>query len=229
MKAKIVLFLCLTVTLTAKAQWGLDANTWNALTPFSDSQMTISDGTASFLNRGILTSTVNFPTSIEISGSFEFTGITSDMFQIDLRTDGTLLSPAENWANGVYIGFGGDEAGLNSANNVKIQGSVVSSYGSFTFAPDAFYNFEITDNGNTINLYLNNLTTPMLVLSDSESYGNEIAMQDSRGTAGGGIEGEGLGVVLDNFSVTPVPEPSTVSLFMLFGTFFYLKRHKRNA
>lgn len=227
MKTPTVLFLCLVTTLTANAQWELDTNTWEALTPFSDSQMTISDGTATFINRGILISQVSFPTEYQISGNFEFTGTTSDMFQIVLRTDGTLLSPAENWANGVYIGFGGDEAGLNSANNVKIQGTEVSSYGSFTFTPNTCYNFKITDNGNTIDLYLNNLTTPMLVLSDSESYGNEIAMEDSRGTAGGGIEGEGLGVVLDNFSITPVPEPAVVSLFALSAIFFYVKDKKR--
>jgi hypothetical protein len=201
--------------LTAKADWGLDTSTWNTLAPFSDSQMTISDGSATFLNRGILVSQISFPTSIQITGSFEFTGNTDDQFQINLRTDGTLQQPADNFALGTYVSFGGGDIALNTPNNVKVEDDIYStvSQTEFTFAADTFYNFQIIDNGNSITLYLSDLTTPLLTLNTTDRQGgavNEIDMENSRGTAGGGPAGENLGVVLDNFSITPIPEPSII-------------------
>ena len=205
MKTKnlILLAVCAMLTLTAKADWGLDTNTWQTLTPFCDSQMTISNGSASFLNRGILISKTNFPTSLEIRGSFEFVGNSYDQFQINLRTDGTMFNPAKNFATGTYISFGGGDAPLNSPNNVKIQddsGSPVAQT-NFTFVLNTFYNFRITDDGNIITLYLNNLTKPFLTLSTTDGAGSLIDMENNRGNCGGDPISNGAGIVLNNFSV----------------------------
>lgn len=200
--------------------WGLDTDTWNTLAPFSDSQMTITSGSASFLNRGILVSRISFPTSYQLSGSFEFVGNTDDQFLINLRTDGTLQQPADNPALGTYVSFGGGDIALNTPNNVKVEDDLAGNVAGtmFTFVPDTFYNFRIVDNGDDITLYLVDLTTPFLSLNTSSRQGgtiNEIDMENSRGTAGGGPAGENLGVVLNNFSITAIPEPSTFCLFGL--------------
>src|ERR1700722_11267409 len=115
MKIKILIYiLYLTTVWSVRADWGLDTNTWNTLTPFSDSQMTIDNEGATFLNRGILVSIVNFPVAYQITGSFEFTGDTYNQFQINLRTDGSLVPSADNFPLGTYVAFGGSDNGINS-------------------------------------------------------------------------------------------------------------------
>jgi len=219
------------LTLVAKAQWGLDTNTWEALTPFSDSQMTINDGTATFLNRGILISQISFPQEYQITGSFEFTGDTDNQFIINLRTDGSLVPPADNFPLGTYVAFGGGDNGINSSNpNIKVEDDIAGTVAqtSFNFSMDTFYNFSIIDTGQNITLYFNNQSTPYLTLNTTDTEGgtaNLIDMEDNRGTAGGDpYEGENVGVVLDNFSTTPVPEPKTISFLVLSALGIFLRR-----
>ncbi len=208
MKAKNIfrLMICLMLTCTVKADWLLDTNTWDALTPFCDSQMTLTNGSAFFLNRGILVSQSNFPTSIEIRGSFEFVGNTDDQFEVNLRTDGTLVNPAKNFPLGAYVHFGGGDIALNAPNNVGIHDDIAgtSAPTNFTFAPNTFYNFRIIDDGTSITLYLDNLTTPFVTLSTTNRQGsatNRIDMENSRGSCGGSQVTDGAGIVLKSFTV----------------------------
>lgn len=219
--------------MSSRAQWGLDTSTWNALTPFSDSAMTINNGSATFLNRGILVSTVNFPIAYQITGSFEFTGDTDNQFIINLRTDGSLVQPADNFPLGTYVAFGGGDNGINSPNpNIKVEDDIAGTVSetSFNFSMNTFYSFSIIDTGQNISLYFNNPATPLLALETSNRQGgasNLIDMEDNRGAAGGDtFEGENVGVVLNNFSVTPVPEPSAVELAGLSGTVVWLWRRR---
>jgi hypothetical protein len=232
----LILASALAISSNANAQWGLDANTWDALTPFSDSQMTISGGSATFLNRGILVSIVNFPTAYQIKGSFEFTGDAYNQFIINLRTDGSLLQPASNFPLGTYVAFGGGDNGIDSPNpNVKVEDDIARTVAeeSFAFSMNTFYNFSIVDSGESITLYLNDLATPLFTLDTINRQGgtmNLIDMEDNRGTAGGDeYEGENVGVVLDNFSITPVPEAGSATFLALssFGILFARRNTRR--
>jgi hypothetical protein len=224
MKNLFVLISALAVTSNVNAQWGLDADTWETLTPFSDSQMTIDGGGATFLNRGILVSAVSFPIAYQVSGSFEFTGDTYNQFEINLRTDGSLVQPADNFPLGTYVAFGGGDNGINSPNpNVKVEDDLAGTVAeaNFDFSMNTFYNFSILDTGQSITLYLNDSITPLFTLDTTNREGgtmNLIDMEDNRGAAGGDeYEGENVGVVLDDFSITSVPEPGAATFLVLFS------------
>ena len=171
--------------------------------------MTTTNGSAYFLNRGILISSVNFPTAYKITGSFEFTGNPNDQFQINLRTDGTLQNPAKNFALGTYIHFGGGDEGLNGNNfNIGIEddiaGTVAFSY--FAFNTNTFYNFSIIDTGTNIALYFTNSVAPFLQLSTTnrQGGGNKIDIENSRGTCGGDPIGSGSAIILNSLTVQQV-------------------------
>ena len=191
--------LCFLSCFVTKADWPLNSTVWNTSTPFSDSQMVFNnDGSVVFLNRGILISKSAFPVSYELDGSFQFFGNVNDQFHIYLRSDGVLGSPSKNFLHCIDVSFGGGEVSLNTPNNIKITDSIGIPFvqTTFNFFPNISYNFRLIDNGDSITLYLNNPLVPFLILKTSKSYGNLTGIANNRGTAGGGLAGENLGVKL---------------------------------
>ena len=208
MKTKHVfaLAICTISTCTAKADWPLDTNTWDALTPFCDSQMTVTNGSAFFKDHGILLSRPSFPRATEITGSFAFVGNSYDQFRINLRCDGHLQDPAKNFALGTYIYFGGSDAPLNTPNNIGVEDDIGGVYSktSFTLATNTFYNFRITDTGKVITLYFNDQPTPFLSLSTTNREGgvtNKIGLDNNRGNCGGDPISDGAAILLKSFIV----------------------------
>jgi hypothetical protein len=206
----------------------LDTNLWDVLTPLSDSQMTEINGNADFFQRGVLISKQEFTGPYEIQGRFAFTGGSHDLFDIHLRTDGTMNPAYGNFTNNIYVGFhrrGGDDGDKTGLQNLTIVGGSIglpTVITDFTFAQNTFYDFRIVDSGDNIALYLVDLSNPILSVATSQSEGNKI-----------GIENRGFvpwwptydnRVALDYINI--VPEPSSSALLLIPVSYFGVYRRR---
>jgi hypothetical protein len=196
----------------------IDTSLWQVSTPFANSSMTESGGNAVFENRGRLLSVASLPTSLDITGRFEFTGNVHDQFQVVLRTNGATTNPSAEFDNGIHFKFAIESDTGDTSNQVYISDlsypnpEVVLATGTFSLSLNTFYNFRITDNGTNLALYINDLAHPFLTATDSNSYGSQLGLYNREGN---GSISAGSITQLDFINV--VPEPSSLSLLVLGG------------
>ncbi|MEI6702438.1 MAG: PEP-CTERM sorting domain-containing protein [Deltaproteobacteria bacterium] len=207
----------------------IDPSTWLMFAPFSDSSMTESGGNAVFTNRGRLLTINSFPTNIDITGRFEFTGNTHDQFYIVTRTDGTATNPWGGIDNGIGFAFAIQNDSNNTSNNIGIarmdwpSGGAVLTTGTFSLSLNTFYDFRITDDGTNVALYISDLSNPFLTASDSTVFGDKIAMFNREGAGGGSLISAGSVTQLDYVQI--VPEPSSLLLLAATtGVMFVFRR-----
>jgi hypothetical protein len=202
-----------------------DTSKWQVFAPLPDSSMTISSGNAVFFQRGILITQQNLPTSYIVTGRFAFTGGPYDQFHINLRTDGALMQDWWNFPNDVYVGFNrryGDP-GVEGQNNVRLQ-AYGETLGSFTFINDIFYDFKIIDTGDSITLFLDDLTVPFLFANTTAGSGNKIGIQN-RGYVPWFPTSDNQ-VKLDYITIS-VPEPYSLSLLLAGGSVLMAGRRRK--
>jgi hypothetical protein len=247
MKIKLLSSLALACSLSCEAHAqtilsdNFNGNTinpslWQVSTPFSDSSMTEANGFAVFENRGRILTANAMPTDIDITGSFEFTGNIHDHFSIVTRTDGSTSNPNGYFNDGITFGFEIQNDLGQTANNITISdfnypantGTVLVST-AYAMSLDTLYNFQITDNGSNLALYINNFTTPILTATDSSVYGDQIGLYNREGTGGGSSISAGSIVQLDYLNVQAVPEPSAVWLGFSGLTLFLVPRRFKNC
>ena len=183
------------VSVTAHAQLlhddfngtSIDTSLWQVSTPFANSSMTESGGSAVFENRGRLLSVASVTTGIDVTGRFEFTGNIHDQFQVVLRTNGATTNPSAEFDNGIHFKFGiesdtGSTAGQIHITDLSYPNSEIDlATGTFPMTQNKFYNFRITDNGTQIALYINNLAKPFLTATDSNFYGSRLGLYNREG------------------------------------------------
>jgi hypothetical protein len=196
----------------------IDTRLWHVITPFPNSSMTESGGNAVFENRGRLLSVASLPTSLDITGRFEFTGNVHDQFQVVLRTNGVTTNPSAEFDNGIHYKFAIESDTGDTSNQVYISDlsypnpEVILTSGTFLLSLNTFYNFRVTDNGTNLALYINDLAKPFLTATDSNSYGSQLGLYNREGN---GSISAGSITQLDFINV--VPEPSSLSLLVLGG------------
>ncbi len=205
---------------------------WTPSAPLSDSQIGVSGGTANFFQRGILVTNNSLPNAIDITGRFAFTGGSYDQFQINLRTNGVLLSPYYNFQNNIYVGFnrrGGDDGNQTGLNNLTLAAGVNTPgvLGNFTFLDNVFYDFRVLDTGTSISVFIGDLNNPLLSVNTTERTGNLL-----------GIENRGFvpffptydnAVKLDFIQISTVPDfGSTIGLLTLALLAITALRKRRN-
>lgn len=191
MKTKLFTFLGLTIlAINSNSQifddfndGTIDSSKWQALAPLPDSQMTETGGNAVFFQRGILITQQDVPTAYEITGRFAFLGGTYDQFQINLRSDATLLSPHFNFTNNIYVCFNrraSDSVGGEGVSNLNLAAgySTQPAFGSFLFVTGQFYDFKITDDGYTIAVFLENMLNRVVSVNTTERTGNKIGIEN---------------------------------------------------
>lgn len=161
----------------------VNTSIWTPSAPLSDSQMSVSGGTANFFQRGILVTNNPLPNAIDITGRFAFTGGSYDQFQINLRSDGVLLSPHYNFQNNIYVGFnrrGGDDGNKTGLNNLTLAAGINTPgvLGNFTFQDNVFYDFRILDTGTNISVFIGDLNSPLLSVNTTERTGNFLGIEN---------------------------------------------------
>jgi hypothetical protein len=158
----------------------IDPATWQVSTPFPSSQVTEGNGRVIFVQRGGINTIATFPSGLEVSGRFKFTG-TSDDFGIIIRSDLSFLDTTYYERQGIAIGF----SQLNNNVNMGAIGQgVLLGIVSHTFTNNVDTDFRIVDDGFQIRLYLNNSPNPILTRSSTFRKGYKCAIynREANGT-----------------------------------------------
>jgi len=83
----------------------LNTSLWTAITPFSDSSVAVANNNLILTNRGQVLSNQSFPTDIDLSLAFEFTGSEYDSFTIATRTNGTETNGSAEFDGAIFVKF----------------------------------------------------------------------------------------------------------------------------
>ena len=235
MKFPMFLFVCFLLASKSNGQSltddfsgnSINASQWTIYnTDIGNSSVTEGGGGATFINGAGLMTVGGFQDAT-VSGSFEFTGDNDDRFSIVLRFDGTSFDP--HWqqpSSGIQIQFA--PSSNPSPDNPSLQINDLALNTQLAYAApeidmDTYYNFMITDSGSQIDVYLGNTDTPALVADTTASYGETIGIFNRSQIDLGGPVHE---TELSNISITPVPEPTTLSLFALSILGIFIKKSK---
>lgn len=208
----------------------IDPATWTAVTPWANSYVGVSGGDAVFKGIGALVS--RSPVSgtsaspIDITGSFAFTGNLNDAFHVVLRADGVV---DDQWGN-----VGGESVIFNTTYMTICSQTANGGVDAYNLAystalqGNTYYNFRITDNGNNISVYLNDLAQPIASVTSSYGVGQFIALSD-RDEHGGydSSVNSGSQINLSYISVTTVPEPGAFSLLGLAAASWALRARRK--
>src|ERR1043166_2077185 len=168
----------------------IDNSLWQPSAPLPQSSMTESGGSTVFKNRGRLLSVGSLPASVEVTGSFQFTGNIHDQFQVVLRTNGATTNPSAEFDNGIHFKFAIESDSGNTTNQVYISdlsypnSEVILAIGTFPMSLNTSYNFRITDDGTNIALYINDFVNPFLTATDSTFYGSHLGVYNREGEGG---------------------------------------------
>lgn len=213
----------------------LDAATWQASTPFSDSVVNQAGGVVTLENHGTILSRNPIPTTFTAEGRFQFTGSDFDRFQFVTRTDGVTTAPNQTFGSGLRYEFRlhrNDGVGWPSAIFIFEQDddpALATELASvdFAFGKNQWIDFKVVDDGTNVDFFVTDFVTPVLSVSSAAGNGNLIGLYNREGSGNGSSISAGSTVEIDFLSVTNVPEPTTVlGLLGLIGTAF-LRRRRR--
>lgn len=169
----------------------LDSTTWAVLRPYTSSgasngisQVTEADGVARFESLGTLVSAVDVPEAIDVTGRMRFTGSTVDVFWIKLRTDGSNANhPARALDNGVSfqinMGTEGNDVTLWIREfSYPVSNPQTLATHSMTIPFNTWTDFRITDDGQDVAFYIDDLVTPKLTASSNIRFGDRIGLHN---------------------------------------------------
>lgn len=143
----------------------IDTGIWDVSLPFGTSQVAESAGTAILQGRGGLNTRESFSESISIQGRFRFTS-THDHFRIVFRSDLAFNSPFME-KSGMIVVF--DQGG-----DVQIGESEKSTLAISPYSSDSWVDFLLKDDGNLVQLYVNDLVTPLLTARTDYRTGDKV-------------------------------------------------------
>lgn len=204
----------------------LDASHWTSSNFASDSSVAVANGNLILTNRGRILTNDEFSRTTDMLLAFQFTGSQNDSFRIVLRTNGASTNPSGEFDNGIYASFRmqsdpGDPAGTTDNVSLFDSNGDILGLGTFGMVLNTTYLVRILDDGSTVSLFINNIATPFLTASDTDSYGNQIGFYNREGAGAGSFISAGSQVSVDFFSVTSsqVPEGGMTGLYLGLGLF----------
>jgi hypothetical protein len=196
-----ILLLAFACRLTAQApllqddfeDGAIDSALWRVALPYSNpppSTVTESNGNLVLFRRGVLESRGTFDGALDIQGRFRFTG-ENDTLSVVFRSDLTATNQAERR---------GVQAALQESTGrvFLIPEPFVSmpTVGAFVIAKNQDVTFRVTDNGDLVRLYLDDLFFPLMSVSITNRRGSHLSLYNSINTAGR--------AQVDHFSVRPL-------------------------
>jgi len=143
----------------------INTSLWNVSLPNSSSQVSEAGGNAVLVARGGLNTVASYSDSVDISGRFQFAG-SLDHFRVVFRSDLSFNSPTFE-KSGMIVVFDQD-------GQVQIGESEISTLALGTFNPNGWVDFRITDDGNNVKLFVNDLTTPLLTADSTYRTGDRV-------------------------------------------------------
>lgn len=156
----------------------LNTSIWSTITRASGSSVSLNNGYLSLSSRGTVITKSSF-SSADIVGKFRFTGSGSDRFVVWTRTSGNSTNPYSDLDDGIVFRFQQDTGTVGiDAWNYSI-GNTPLAETSATLPNDEWLDFRVTDDGINVELYLNNLDTPILTATSTLSTGEKIAMNNA--------------------------------------------------
>ena len=158
----------------------IDPNRWKVSLPFSNapaSTVQESAGSVELFRRGILDATIaNLPAEIDLEGRFRFTG-ESDTLSIVFRSDQTVTNQAER--RGVQAAL---QQGTGRVYLIPEPFATVPISGTYLLGKDTNVTFRVTDNGETVRLYLQDFFTPVLSATITNRRSNRLSIYNFNGT-----------------------------------------------
>ena len=209
----------------------IDTSNWVVNVPYSDSAVFLDHGEIVFRNGGSLITKTPLSEYSVITGSFRFTGSIWDRFSINLRANGNYrVGSYGTYASDIYVEIqhtGGESGG--PIRNVTLSHDGIAHYDQVQYGPfgrfesNTSYSFKIEDTGTTINVFIENFTTPLLSGTSLTRDGYFIAIGNREGAGNGSSISAGSELRID--SITIIPEPSALSL-LVFGLGVVLRRRR---
>jgi hypothetical protein len=208
----------------------VDTSKWTVSLPYNDSSVTETNGYLQVENRGRIASVASFSGDYSVSGSLMLSNNQFSNSKIVLRTNGGSVGAAEMPGVAVQFQVRQDDAIQDQLSIFTIgapSDQTVSTNLTTPLNLDTWYDFTITDNGNLVQLFFNDSSTPTLGLETDWSAGGMIGFYNREGDdAGSSISNDGIGR-LDSITVTAIPEPTSYSMFvglLALGSVIVIKR-----
>ncbi len=160
----------------------IDSALWRVSLPFSNpppSSAAETNGNLVLFRRGVLDARGIFDGSLDIQGKFRFTG-ENDTLSVVFRSDLTVTNQAER--RGVQAAL------QESTGKVFLIPEPFASpptSGVFVIAKNQDVTFRVTDNGDLVRLYLDDLFFPLMSVTITNRRGSRISLYNSLSTAGG--------------------------------------------
>jgi hypothetical protein len=176
-----IAFFLIAAVFTAKAQLVtddfndgvIDTSKWGTST-FGSGTVTEDSGTLNLTNRGRIVCTTTFPLGIALDMRVTFSGAVSEEFKVVLRTDGAFGGAYGETLNGVVVAL------RPSVDKVEIidftAGGVYLQDVPYVLNTGLAYDLRITDDGSTLNVYVNDFTTPVATASTASNSGTKLSV-----------------------------------------------------
>ncbi len=187
----------------------IDAARWSPRTPFSDSSITLTGQTVILLNHGELLTTSELGSTLEVKGRFRFTGNIHDVFTIAIRTTGAAPDP-RFFNDGFHFEIAKASDDGTRVNIVQVTkyvsgiGTVVAATNQ-DFSMNQFYDFKISDDGNGMKFYFDQLDIPLLTVTDPTPFGHKVGLYNREGAGGGSSISAGSQVEVDFIQIESGP------------------------
>jgi hypothetical protein len=184
----------------------IDTTKWQVLLPFGSSQVVEDNGYVQSISRGVLGTKEDVDTNIQISGKFMF--LNDPNPKISLRSD---LSSWDGYGErtGITIAFmlQGSQSGIRIEGRWAggDSGTIGQENRSYSWQSGTYYNFQINDDGNNIEVFIDGSSVVSGVTN--QRMGNKVGFF--------GNEASGMTTQFDDISIQGVPEPSSVSLLAI--------------
>jgi hypothetical protein len=208
----------------------VDTSKWTVTLPYGDSSVTENNGYLQVENRGRIASVNSFSGTYSVSGSLLLSNNQFSNSKIVLRSNGGSIGAAEMPGVAIQFQVRQDDAIQDQLSIFTIGAPSDETVSTSLTTPlnlDTWYDFTITDNGNLVQLFFNDSSTPTLALATEWSAGGMIGFYNREGDdAGSSISNDGIGR-LDSITVTAIPEPASYSMFaglLALGSIFVFKR-----
>ncbi len=179
--------------------------------------------------------------TFDVSTSFLYNASLANPFNYNTPLQ-FFLNPQTDWNHYILAGIRGTGTQLEFALSGYSKDSRNSPHSLFTLSNGHWYNLNISVSnigdsfgqllvsGKLSDLGTSGLNTPTLVATDTLNTYDTVFSQDSNIRLGIYSEQFGGTAALDNFSVTPVPEPETYAMFMAgLGLIGFIARRRKNG
>lgn len=199
----------------------LNAANWTASTPFGDSSVAVTGGNLELTNRGRVLTNAGFSGTVDTLLAFQFTGSLYDSFHVVLRTDGASNNAPGEFDNGIFATFRMRSDTGDTSNNVFMfsqqnPNGVHLGLGTFAMSLNETYLIRLLDDGTNVSLFINDLVNPFMTVATTESYGNQIGLDNREGAGAGSGISAGSQVKVD-FVAVHVPEAGVTALYLGLG------------